>query len=108
MSTASGIIRVGREPTPSERGLRNALEKPELLEHLSKNFYQSELGLSPRIAVAEWTLLSEAEREAWRERTVAYLRSFVADRGVTDVEPDDPNPGSFWPVIDEDVVFQVA
>jgi hypothetical protein len=74
--------RIGRTPTPAERGLQLALECPDLLEELATNLFEAKSGLPPRAAHQRWAGLGDTARETWRDRVLGMLRSHA--RGADD------------------------
>ena len=91
---ALGIPRIGRKPTPAERGLRMAIERPEVLEAIALNTFSERRRLFGVFAQEAWLALSEAQRVTRRSRVIASLRERVLRTGgiLPDPTVTDPKP----------------
>jgi hypothetical protein len=61
----------------AERSLRWMLFNPETLDEMTQNLYMSESELSPGDSSREFKLLSEKEKETWRNSTIERMRKFA-------------------------------
>jgi len=67
------IPRIGRKPTPLERGLQVAVENPDTLDDMAWNLYQATNEVAPSEWINQrkvWDGLDDAEKDIWRKRVV--------------------------------------
>lgn len=87
MASRDSIRRIGRQPSPIERGLQVTVEDPTLLDELAFNLFESLSYLAPAPARSAWSDLPEAERENWRARVLDAFADEVSSQGPTDPDP---------------------
>ncbi len=74
------IPRIGRTPTPLERGLQVAIETPGTLDDMAWNLYQASNEVAPAEWIrqrATWDGLDEAEKDMWRKRVIDAFREEI-------------------------------
>jgi hypothetical protein len=97
MPDRTDIRRIGRAPTPAERGLQFALEDGELLEYLALNLFENALGLESETVPAVWESLAANQRTYWMDRAVTRMHEHIATEQHPHPGPDEPDPGNAQP-----------
>jgi hypothetical protein len=87
------MLRIGRQPSPTERALQFALEDDEMLENLAFNLMEAELFLSSMAAERRWLTITELERSLWKDRVVEDLRDAIRLDAFDSLQPLEPKPG---------------
>jgi hypothetical protein len=72
--------RIGREPTPVERSLTNALERPEAAEYHGRCLCEAREG-------GAWSELSSRERQSWIETALREMEEYARSYPVPDPPP---------------------
>ncbi len=71
------IPRIGRKPTPLERGLQIAVENPGTLDDMAWNLYEATNEVHPGLWIRQrqiWDALDDAEKGIWRKRVIDAFR----------------------------------
>lgn len=94
------VPRVGRPANPAERGLQLVMESPSHLTHVAINLMGHTLRVDGYAKRHMWKHLTRPEREQWKQRALADIRTFTAayTANYTPPEPYDPDPGASRPV----------
>lgn len=97
MASRDSIRRIGRQPSPIERGLQLTVEDPTLLNELAFNLFESESALLPTEAYRTWASMREGERESWRVRVLDAFTEEVSTQEPIGPDPDGGGPGTPLP-----------
>ena len=103
---AIDIVRIGRSPTPAERGYQLAMENPDLLDKLAANLFYHCIDRHDLDTAARWKNLPADEKEWWRFSALSMVRAAVRSYPV-ETDPD-PGPGTPTGLIKVDLIQEVA